>query len=115
MMSFSQYQIDGFENARLHEAVRHTAGCLQRDGVAFHNDAQLYDIARFCEAHEVFRSANVHRITEAHLALGMVSPPEGCARPLMRSGFHEDERVRAYVYALTHKHRVVLSPLKDAQ
>ncbi|MEM1234611.1 MAG: hypothetical protein AAGH70_10830 [Pseudomonadota bacterium] len=93
--------------------MRHTAGCLRRDGVAFASDAELFEIARFCDASGVFRSRNVHKVAEAHIALGIVVPPAGSERPLLRRGFGEDERVRAYVYALTHKQRVVLTPPKD--
>jgi len=114
MFSFSQHQIDGFENASLHKSVRHTAECLQRDDVAFSSDTQLYDIARFCEANRVFRPQNVHKVTKAHLALGIIVPVAGCERPLLRQGFNEDERVRAYVYALTHKQRMTL-PRSQAQ
>lgn len=120
MIKFSQGQIQSFEQARLQESAclinaeiaRHEAGLK---GQAMHpgSQDQADQIARFCSDYMILRVENMRRITRAHLKLGVTTPEPHMTVPLRRKGFSEDERVRAYLYALEDKKKrlVLHSPV----
>lgn len=110
MFKFSQKQIQNFEEARFQDSIRLISAEISRsnpelyDGSTDHGQHEKANhIAKFCADFLILRAENIRKITRTHLKFGTTVPEAHMTIPLRREGFSEDERTKAYLYALEEK------------
>ena len=109
MLKLSRTQIQNFEAARRQASTQAIADKLAENSAEPGGEQNAEVIAAFCAEHNILRAENMQRIALAHVKLGLAAPDAHLTVPLRRKGFGENERVRAYLYALeTKKKRLVL-------